>query len=300
MQALHAAKWHRVIFNGTNTTEMAKVFKAEQGNPSPETLWRCALFEMANDTLRFIHDEAEASDQSIWKQEAQVRGTGFVQLALTGLFQAMSQNKRVGNARLDLQSVSALAQCYRSLQETDPRGPLECEHILRDTLTGLAAAYQPAVWNLELQFASCPMQLCLTQRRALTLFMSCVVQGILGRASKYGLRGQLSLTLTTIAHSAASLRIQTCDSVMELFFSPEYAVAAELAGILGANLVFRQDPAGGSILEMRFPLTHALPNALTAHEHAPSRLRTAQAESWPLSTRHIGNRSASHEPLPEC
>jgi hypothetical protein len=285
MEALQVAKWPRAISNGITTIDMARAFKTEQGSPSPAVLWRCALFEMAGDTLRFIHDEAEASGHSIWKEEAQVRAAGFVQLALTGLFEEMSPNRGVGNCRLDLQSVSTLAQCYRSLQQTDPRGRLECEHILRDTLTGLAAAYQPAVRNLELQVSSCPIVLCLTQRRALVLFMSCVVQGILGRASKYGFRGQALLTLTTIAPSAASLRIQTCDPATELFFSPEYTVATQLAGILGADLVSRQDPSGGSLLEMRFPLTHALPNVLTTHK--------------PLATRHIGNGSTSHGPLSE-
>jgi hypothetical protein len=299
MEALQTAKWRRVVSNGINTKDTARVLKTERDNPSPEMLWRGALFEMARDSIYFIHDETEESDQSIWEEEAQARGAGFVQLALTGLFEAISPNQGGGNCRLDVQSISTLARCYRSLQETNPSGRLECEHILRDTLFGLGAAYQPAVRNLELQVSSCPVVLCLTQRRALILFMSCVVQGILGRASRYRSHGQVSLTLTTISPSAGSLRIQTCDRAMELFFSPEYTVATRLAGILGADLVSRQEPSGGSILEMRFPLPYALPAVLTTHKHLPSSLRTARVGGRPFAMRQIRNGSTSDGPLSE-
>jgi hypothetical protein len=220
--------------------------------------WRRALFEMAGDTLRIIHDEAEGSGHSIWKEEAQLRATDFVQLALMGFFEAMSPHKAVRVRKLDLQSVSKLARCYRFLDETHVSGPLECERILRNTLLGLAAAYRPAVWNLKLQVSACPIVLSLTHRRALILFMSCVVQGILGRASKSGVRGQASRTFSTITPSAASLRIETCAPATDLFFSPEYATATQLAAILAADLVSRQGPAYGTILEMRFQLTHSV------------------------------------------
>jgi hypothetical protein len=148
--------------------------------------WRRAFFEMAGGTLRIIHDQAEGSGHSIWKEEAQLRATGFVQLALMGLFEVMSPHKAVKVRKLDLQSVSRLARCYRFLEDPHVRGRLECERILRSILPGLAAACRPAVWNLESQVSACPIVLSLTQRRALILFMSYVVQGILGRASKYG------------------------------------------------------------------------------------------------------------------
>jgi hypothetical protein len=285
MDGLQVAEQPSIIPKGTRISDMARAPNAEHVDAFPEIRWRGALLEIAADVLRVIHQEVEGPAHSIWKEEARLRANGFLQLALVDSVKAMPPRKGSGDCKLDLRSVSKLAHCYRSLQHSRLRGLIECENILQDAFFGLAAAYQPAVRNLDLQISLCPMLLRSDQCRALVLFMSCVVQGILRRASGCGGDGQALLKLSRIDPSTGHLLVQTSDPVASIFISSEYQIASRLAGALAAEFVCRQGTANGSILEMRFSTNQCQCSTVTAvigsqdYQGAPERGRLVTTDS---------------------
>jgi hypothetical protein len=222
------------------------------GDASSELRWRLALFEIVVDALKAIHYDTEVFDRSICKEEARFRAAGFLDLALADSFGARPPRNESVDSNSDLLSISKLAHCYLSLRQTRVRGLLECEDTLQDLCIGLAVAYQPVVRNLDLQVSSCKTLLRADRRRSLILFISCVVQGMLGRASKLGSDGCASLKLSATEPSMVHLRVETCDPLAEIYGSSEYHIAIGIAASLRAEFVCRQGPAKGSILEMQF------------------------------------------------
>jgi hypothetical protein len=252
MEAFQVAEPSSIIPNGMRISDMTRMFEVEQVDASPEMRWRWALLKMATDTLHVIHHEAKGQSHSIWKEEARLRAAGLLQLALVDSFKAMPSHKGAWDCKWDHRPVSKLALCYRSLQQGTVRGRLDCENILRDAFLGLAAAYQPVVRNLDFQVSLHPISLGSEQRRALVLFTSCIVQGILERISGREGSGQALLALHSNGKSTASLLVQTSDPTAAILTSSGHEIASRLAANLGAEFVCRQGPVSGSILELRF------------------------------------------------
>lgn len=252
MDGLQVAELPRIVREETRYLDTMRLAETEHGDASPKLRWRWALFELVLDALRVVHHDAEEAGQPIWKEAARFRATGFLELALADLFGSRLPNAGHEDFKADLPSISRLAHCYLSLQHDRVRVPIACEDILQDTCLGLAAAYHPAIRTLNIQASSCPVRLHSGSRRALLLFISCVVQGMLGRASRLGNNAHALLTLSTLEPSIVNLQIETCDSNAEVFASPEYEIAIKLAAILEAEFICLRSPANGTILDLRF------------------------------------------------
>jgi len=252
MDGLQAAGLSAIIREEIKRSDKTGAAEPVLGEGSPELRWRLALFEIVVDALKAVHHDTEVLGQPIWKEEARLRAAGFLELALADSFGSRPPRNKSEDSNSDLLSISKLAQCYLSLRQTRARGLLECEDTLQDLCIGLAVAYQPAVRNLDLQVSSCPTLLRADLRRSLILFISCVVQGMLGRAARLGSDGCASLKLSAMEPSMVHLRVETCDPVAEIYFSPEYPIATGIAASLRAEFVCRQGPANGSIVEMQF------------------------------------------------
>jgi hypothetical protein len=245
-------------------SNMSSASDIEQVDAFPGMRWRLAILELVGDVLRTTRRHVADPGQRMWSEEARLRATGFLDLALADPVRGPALTKRSRERRVDLQSIAKLALCYRSAQAHRPSGPLDCETILQDMSLGLAAAYQPAVRALDLQFSSHRMRIGASPCRALVLFMSCIVQGILGRAAKRGGDAQAWLKLNRIDASTGLLLVQTTDPVAAILASPEYGVASRLAGSLDGEFVCRQGRGDGSIVEVRFSTDLCQTNSLTS------------------------------------
>ena len=252
MDGLQVAASSRIIPEGLRYPDVTRAAKTERADASLEQRWRRAVFGMVVDALQAIHHEAEVYAQPLWKEEARLRANGFLGLALVNSFGTNLPTTGGGVFRTDLPSIAKLAHCYLLLQKNRVHGSLEFGNTLQDTYIGLAAVYQPTIQNIDFQVSFCPMRLRSHEYRSLILFLSCIMQGMLGRASRLGTDARASLKLTTIAPSTVSLQVETCDTLAEIFGSPEYSVARKIAAGLSAEFVWRQGPANGSTLEMQF------------------------------------------------
>ncbi len=199
-----------------------------------------------------LSEGATQSTRSVWQDEARLRATAFLQLALVDSIKTIPSGNEFSDCAWDHRSVSKLARCYRSLRLNSVCEPFECGNILRDTLFGLAAAYRPVVLNFDLQVSFHPTLLGSHECRALALFTNCLLQGMLERASGRGGGGKARLKLNAVGRSMTSLLIQTSDPVTEIYSSSGYEIASRLAAKLNAEFVCRQGPANGNFLEVRF------------------------------------------------
>jgi hypothetical protein len=245
-------------------SNMSSASDFEQLDAVPGMRWRLAILEMVGDVLRTTRRHVADPGQWMWKEEARLRATGFLHLALADPAKGPALAKRSRDRKADLRSIAKLALCYRSVQAHRPGSPLDCEAVLQDMFLGLAAAYQPAIGSLDLQFSSHRMRIGASPCRALVLFMSCIVQGILGRAARRGGDAQAWLKLNRIDASTGLLLVQTSDPAAAIFASPEYGVASRLAGSLDGEFVCRQGIGDGSIVEMRFSTDQCPRNSLAS------------------------------------
>jgi hypothetical protein len=251
MKSFQAAEPLNIIPNGIKISDMTYLLENENSFTSSEMHWRRALLDMAVDTLPIIQQCGGTDQNAIWKDEARLRASRFLQLALVDARQP--RHTGAPDCKWDHPSIAKLAHCYRALPQNNLRS--NTGHVFKNVLSGLAAAYRPILPKFEFQHAITAMPLRAGQCRALALLMGCLLQGSFERAVNHGGSGQCLLSLNSIGRSEVRLTIDTLEPAAVVAMASGHDIVSRLAAALDAELVYTRASSSETSLELQFSIT---------------------------------------------
>lgn len=197
--------------------------------------WRQAVLRVVTETLDQISWVRASDDELIWKDEARLRASNFMELGFADIYSGIGGAKRY-RYEDELASISALAGAYRVLAKCNGVELVEAEHLLKRFLDNLFAAYKPVceMFTLDLRLSS--LKLSPQKCRALVLCAGMLLQGMLRQGLKGGFSGHLRIALLRESVSEYALEFNLAGRKMSFVGSPEFELACRLCGVFQAEI----------------------------------------------------------------
>jgi hypothetical protein len=239
-------------------SDMTRVLESGLNQNSAEMRWRWAVLDVMKDAMQIICATTKKPQNLIWREEARLRATSFLRLALVDSYGTTALQNCASRRKWNSQPVLRLARCYRSLNAENIQDDFDSRNVIRDVFVGLAATYRPVIKEIDFEISANSVKVGHNVCRALALFVSWATQRLLDRAARQDRTANARLTLNFNNRSMASLLFEANDSIWAFLDPSDLAIGSGLAESLQAEFVCRHGGRNGHILELRFPPGHLL------------------------------------------
>ncbi len=155
--------------------------------------------------------------------------------------------------RAELRHGERLAAIYHSLYAAPDMAILSCVEPLVGVMGGLVTLFGSTVGHVSITTKVSPLSLPVYKRRALVLIASELVIQALLRGFRGLHHGQIRVTLDSAGKREVRFLLDH-DGISADIMPPatSFDITSALAALLGAEMVYRRSPSGGTSIELLF------------------------------------------------
>jgi len=250
LQVQGAAEW---VPSSINLGDITRIISADPGARTAGLHERRLILDILFMSAVVISNDSLDTGSTVWVREASNRSMEVLCLMLL-VGRLNSSTKRLSRTNSSLvRTACTLAGNYRTVMEPSAAEAAPCETLLSDIVSGLIEIFDTAEGHLVLDMNLSCIRIEGPCRSALILIVSEIVISVLKCAVDRMSGGTLSINLSCYSYRVGTLIIKVPAPLTLMLSSTAYEIVCALAGVLKAELLYKDAKEAGSIIEFRFP-----------------------------------------------
>jgi len=250
LQVQGAAEWAQ---SSIDLVDITRIMTVDPGTNTAGLQERRLILDILFMSAVVISNDSLDKGNTIWVREASNRATEVLCLMLL-VSRQTSSTKRLSPANSPLvRTACILARNYRAVMEPTFDEVAPCETLLGDIVSGLIEIFNTGEAHIDIDMHLNCIRIEGPCRSALILIVSEIVMSVLKYAVDRMSGGRLSIFMSHSSRNVATLIIKTPATLVLMLSATGYEIICALAGVLKAELLYKEAEETGAIIEFRFP-----------------------------------------------